>query len=141
MSTGDQLLSNLGVLTSASHLPSSPWTYYVPDTFIEITVIYLRVIAVPEENVIRCLLHAANDVIHHLTTPGSDFINEQELDWDSVPVRLRLNPDLHMSWAMWGATIEGLTHFLDMYDSVAISFQSQDQLLGGIVGSGSIFNI
>ena len=140
MSTGDQLLSNLGVLTSASNLPRSPWIYHVPDTSIVVTVIYVQVIVVSEVDVLTCLLYAANDVIAHLSTPGSEFIDEDELDWNSDPVRLSLNPLPHMTWPMWGATIEGLTHFLDLYDAVAILFEARDLLIGGSVGSGSIFN-
>ena len=141
MSTGDQLLSNLGVLTSASHLPGSPWTYHVPGTSIDVTVIYLQVIVVSEVDVLVCLLSAASDVIFHLGPTRSAFINEQELDWDSDLVRLTLNPGPQMTWLMWGATIEGLKHFLDLYDAVSILFQTQDQLVGDSVGSGAIFNI
>lgn len=138
MSTGDQLLSNLGVLISASHLPNSPWIYHVPGTSIEVTVLLFQALAVSEVDVLACLLNAANQVITHLRIAVSDFINEPELDWDSGLVRIRLSPGPQMTWLMWGATIEGLTHFLQLYDPVSILFEARDQLIGGSVGSGSI---
>ena len=142
MSTGDQLLSNLDVLTSASHLPTSPWIYHVPASFIEVTVLYLQVIVVSEVDLLVCLTNAANDVIAHMTTAGSDeLIHKQELDWDSGLLRLRLNAGHQMTWAMWGATIQGLTHFLEMYDPISMLFEVREQLLGESVGSGAIFNI
>ena len=139
MSTDDQSLSNLGVLTSASILPSSPWVYNVPDSHIEITVIYAQVIFLSEADMLVCLLNAAIDVINHLAA-GFSYIDEQGLDWDSDPVRLRLNPGPQMTWFKLGATIEGLTRFLELFDPVSIVFEIRDQLLGETVGTGSIFS-
>ena len=140
MSIGD-LLSNLGVLTSASNLPGSPWTYYVPGTTMEIDIIYVQVVLVSEVEVLGCLLNAANEVIRHLSTAGSVFINAPELAWDAETVRLRLNPGPQMTWLEWGRTIEGLAHFLDLYDPIAILFQTRDHAIEASLGSGAIFNI
>ena len=138
MSTDDQSPSNLGVLTSASILPTRPWVYKIPNTYIEITVIYTQVVVLPKADMLVCLLNAAIDVIHHLAT-GSGHIHEQELDWDSIPVRLSLNPGPEMNWFRLGATIEGLSRFLELYDPVSILFETRDQVLDETVGSGSVF--
>ena len=141
MSIGDRLLSNLGALTLASNLPGSPWTYHVPNTTIGIDIIYVQVVVVSEVELLGCLLSAANDVIRHLTTAGSVFINAPELACDAETVRLRLNPGPEMTWPDWGKTIEGLSHFLDLYDPIAILFQTRDHAIGATVGSGAIFDI
>ena len=138
MSTDSQSLSNLGVLISASILPTRPWIYNIPNTYIEITVVYTQVVVLSEAAMLVCLLNAAIDVIHHLAT-GSGYIHEQELDWDSIPVRLRLNRGPQMTWFKFGATIEGLSRFLELYDPVSIVFEIRDQVLEETVGSGSVF--
>ncbi|KAK0516219.1 hypothetical protein JMJ35_000822 [Cladonia borealis] len=65
-------------------LPSSPWVYNVPDTFIKITVRYSQVVFLSEADMLVCLLNAAIDVINHLAA-GSSLIGERELHWDSDP--------------------------------------------------------
>ena len=90
---------------------------------------------------LSCLLHAANDVVTHIGTGVIQPIGRKALAWDSKPVRLSLHPEAEMTWAMWGATIRGLTHFLDMYDSVGILFDARNLDLGKTVGGGSIHGL
>ena len=141
MSTKDQLLSIPGVLTSAGNLPRSPWIYHVPYTPIVVTVVYLAVVVVSDGDVLASLLHAANDVITHISTGDSQLMNEQELVWDSETVRLNRNPAPQMTWVLWGATIQGLSHFMDIHNNMTIIFGARDQLLGGSVSGGSIINM
>ena len=107
----------------------------------EIDIIYIQVVVVSEVEVLSCLLNAANEVIRHMSTPGSVFINAPELAWDADTVRLRLDPGPQMTWREWGRTIEGIAHFLDLYDPIAILFQTRDHTIGESLGSGAIFNI
>ena len=134
------MLSNLGVLTSNSGLPASPWTYHVPQTNIQVTIIYLSVISISDGDLLACLLHAANDVITEIDNEVHPLIGKRELAWDSKSVRLSLHPKPEITWAMWGATIRGLTHFVDLYDSVAILFDVRDLQLQKTVGGGAIHN-
>lgn len=89
---------------------------------------------------LACLLYAANDVNTHMSTGVPQLINVRELVWDSRPVRLTLRPGPQMTWAMWGATIQGLTHFMDLYDSVTMFFDARNLQLGWSVGMGTITN-
>lgn len=90
---------------------------------------------------LACLLHAANDVIAQIDKGPLRPIGQRELTWDSTPVRLNLHPEPELTWAMWGAAIRGLTHFLDMYDSVSILFDVRDLELGKTLGGGSIHRL
>ena len=87
---------------------------------------------------LACLLHAANDVVTSIYSGVFAPIGQKALVWDSPPVRLSVHPEAEMTWAMWGAAIRGLTHFADLYDSVAILFDVRDLELEKTVGSGGI---
>ena len=90
---------------------------------------------------LACLLHAANDVITQIDKGALVPIGQRELTWDSTPVRLSLHPEPALTWVMWGAAIRGLTHFLDMYDPVAILFDVLDLEKGNTIGGGSFHNM
>ena len=134
------MLSNLGVLTSTSVLPRSPWTYQVPQTSIQITAIFFAVVGISDGDLLACLLHAANDIIARVDIVNQP-IGQRELVWNSGLVRLNLHPEPEMTWVMWGVAIRGLTHFLDLYDPVAILFDVRDLQLGKTVGGGGIHTL
>ena len=87
------------------------------------------------------LLHAANDVITQIDKGAVLPIGQRELAWDSGPLRLSLHPEPEMTWVMWGAAIRGLTHFLDMYDPVAILFDVLDLDKGKTLAGGSFYKL
>ena len=91
-------------------------------------------------DLLACLLHAANDIISQINHGVFQPIG-RVLEWDSARVRFNLHPEPEMTWAMWGAALRGLTHFVDLYDSVAILFDVRDLELGKTVGGGGIHNL
>ena len=134
------MLSNLSVLTSTIGLPASPWTYHVPQTNIQVTVLFFEVVKVSEGDLLACLLQAANDIIAEIEIGVNQPICKKELAYDSYLVRLSLHPEPEMTWAMWGATIRGLTHFVEMYDPVSMLFDARDLRSEKTVGGGGIHN-
>lgn len=134
------MLSNLSVLTSTSGLPASPWTYHVPQTNIQVTVLFFEVVRVSEGDLLACLLQAANDVITEIDNGVQRPIGKKELAWDSYLVRFSLHPEPEMTWAMWGATVRGLSYFVEMYDPVSMLFDARDLQLEKTVGGGGIHN-
>ena len=90
---------------------------------------------------LACLLHAANDVITQIAKGAFSPIGQRDLTWDSAPVRLSLHAEPELTWVMWGAAIRGLTHFLDMYDTVAILFDVLDLEKGNTIAGGSFYKL
>lgn len=102
-------------------MPPDPWTYAIPQTTQHITFSnYNHPLAQRDVNAV--FLQTANAIIAALSTNGDGPIGAGELKLQAGRVRLILYPCPSMTWVMLGATLEGLTNFVNFFEFVGFDF-------------------